>query len=60
MINRVGGVVTNGGGNENGDIENDGHDIVEVEEHEKGCTGWVRQESEECMGKLFIAVANLY
>ena len=51
IINRVSGVVTNGGDNDSGDVEDDVHDLVEVKEHEYGCAkvcqepeggGWVR------------------
>ena len=43
--------MTNGGGNDSGDVENDRHDLVEVKKHEYGCAevcqeskggGWVR------------------
>jgi len=36
VINRVGGVVLNGGGKDNEDVEDDGHDLIEVKEHEYG------------------------
>jgi hypothetical protein len=60
IINRVGGVVTNRGGNDGGDVEDDGHDLVEVEEQEYSCAEVCQEPEGVQMGTVFIAGANLY
>ena len=60
IINRVSGVVTNGGDNDSGDVEDDVHDLVEVKEHEYGCAKVCQEPEGVWMGKVLIAGANLY
>jgi hypothetical protein len=56
----VGGVATNGGGNDSGDVEDDGHDLVEVKKHEYGCAEVCQEPEGVQMSKVCIAGANLY